>query len=135
MQLWAATRTRIRLRVKSPVAGVAVFAIAIDTHSEFLHRCVGTIVRQRFDNGEARTAIGAVGEGITKATVSGIENLADTVGTSGDVRENEHGLAATLLALPDLESAVINRIEEGRFETLNGGAGRFFFFQTQQKPI
>src|SRR6478609_11387002 len=125
-------RTRIRLRVKTPIAGVAVFAIAIDTHPEFLHRCVGTIVRQRFDNGEARTAIGAVGEGITKATVSGIENLADAVGTGSDVRENERGLSAALLALADFEASVINRIEEGRFETLNSGAGRFFFFQPQQ---
>ena len=103
--------------------------------SEFFHRCVGTIIGQRFDNGETWTAIGAVREGITKATIIGIENLADTVGTGSDVRQNQRRLRAACCALANLEPAVINRIEEGRFEALNDGARWFFFFQTHQKPI
>ena len=69
-QTRAANRTRVRLRVKAAVPRIVVFRLARGTHREIFHRGVRAVVRQRFDDAEARAAIRAVGERITESAGS-----------------------------------------------------------------
>ncbi len=102
---------------------------AVLAHREFLHRGVGPIVGERLDDGETRTAIGAVGKGIAKAAIVRVENFAQTILAGREVGQNERGLPALVGAFPDLEVVVTDGIEMGRLATLDDGAGRLLRFQ------
>ena len=110
--------------MEAAIGRVAIFARAIGAHREFFHRGVGAIVRQGLDDREARPAIRAVGEGITKATIGRIENFAQAIVAGRDVRQNEGALSAFLAAFPDLEFLETARVEVRCFATLDDGAGR-----------
>jgi hypothetical protein len=104
--------------VKTPIVGVVIFALAFRAHHKALHRGVSAIVGQRFDDREAWTAIRAIGERVTKATIIGIENFAQTIAAGGDVGQDERRFLAALFALANFEAPVINRVEKGILETL-----------------
>ena len=67
---------------------------AILAHREFFHRGIGAIVGQRFDDGETRAAIGAVGEGIAKTAIVRVQDFAQAVAAGRDVRQNQRALSA-----------------------------------------
>src|SRR6185369_10325740 len=69
-----ARRTGVRLRMKSTVAHVVVLALAGRTHRERSHRRPGPVVRSRADDGESRSAVGAVGERVAVAAIMEIVN-------------------------------------------------------------
>ena len=66
-------RTCHRLCVKPSIRWVGVFAFAIGAHWEVRHRGFWAVVGNVFDDGEARSAVGAVDEGITIAAVVWVE--------------------------------------------------------------
>ena len=108
-QTRAANRTGIGLRVKPAVARVVVFRPARRAHREFFHRGVRAVVGQRFDDAEARAAVGAIRERITIAPVFRIENFAQAIGTGGDVRQHQRGLVAAGFAGADFKFLEANR--------------------------
>ena len=107
--LWAGSW----LGMETPVPWIAIFASTIDTHLELFHRGIGAIVGQRFYDGETRSTVGAVGEGITKAPILRIENLAQTIIAGRDVRQNQRAFSALIGALLDFKSFVAERVEMG----------------------
>jgi len=61
--------------MKAAVSGVMVFRGAIGAEPKASHAGVGTVIRDGFDDGEARTAVGAIDEGVTVAPIGGVEEL------------------------------------------------------------
>src|SRR5689334_13576580 len=64
LQMRAAYRTGVRLRMETAVAGIIVFSLALRTHPEAFHRTIRAVVGERFNDAKTRTTIGAVGEWI-----------------------------------------------------------------------
>ena len=95
-------------------------------HREIFHRRVRAVVRQRFDDAEARAAIGAVRERIKMAPVFGIKNFAQTIRAGGDVGQDQSGFAAGSFTWTDFKILVAGGVEPQRFKALNGTARRFF---------
>ena len=133
LELRAATRAGVGLGVEPAVERVVVFALALRAHREFLHRSVRAVVGQRFDDGEARAAVRAVGEGISMAAIGGIENFPGAIGAGRDVGQDEDGLGAGVVALADFEAGVAGGIEEGELEALDDGARRLFGFEARRE--
>ena len=77
--------TGIGLRVISPVRHIVVFALAIGAHDETTHGGLGAVVGDVLDDGEARPAVGAVGEGVSVASVRWRQEFAPAVIAGGDV--------------------------------------------------
>ncbi len=132
-QMRSADGAGVGLRVKAAVARVVVFGLALRTHCERFHRGVRAVVRQGFDDAEAGPAIRAVGERIAVATIGRIENLAQAIGTGGNVRQNERGFIAAGFTLADFKTGVTDGIEPGGFEALNETARGFFRFEAEQE--
>ena len=74
--------------MKPSIERVFVFSFAIRTHGKRRHRCLWSVVRNIFDDGETWSAVGAVDEGITIAAVVGVEHLTQAVVTDGNVRRD-----------------------------------------------
>ena len=74
--------------MESSVRRVFVFAFAIGTHWEIRHRCLWAVIRNVFDDGEARSAVGAVDEGVKITAVDWVKEFAQTVRTDGDIRRD-----------------------------------------------
>ena len=129
----AADRAGVGLRVKAAVARVVVFGLALRAHRERFHRGVRAVVGQGFDDAEARAAVRAVGERIAVTAVLRIENLAQTIGTGGDVRQHQRGFVTAGFAFADFKILVSDRIEPGSFEALNETARGFFGFEAEQE--
>ena len=70
-----AHKAGIRLRVKAPVKGAAVLVGAVGAHGKSAHGGLDAIVGQVANDGKARSAVGAVDEGVMVASVCGIEEL------------------------------------------------------------
>ena len=74
--------------MKSSVCWVVVFLGACFTHRKYFHRSLWPVVRNGLDDGKARTAVGAVDEGIVEPSVAGVEKFSEAVVTEGDIRWN-----------------------------------------------
>jgi hypothetical protein len=83
VHIWAGHR----LGVEAPIQRIFVFGAAVVTEREIRHGGVWTVVGNVLDDGEARSAIGAVDEGIEVAPVIRIEQFALAIGTDGGIRE------------------------------------------------
>ena len=129
----AANRARVRLGMEAAVVWFVVFGPALWTHRERLHRGVRAVVGQRFDDAEARTAIGAVGERITVAAVLGIEDFAQAIRARGDVRQHQRGLVAADFAGADFKCRAANGVKPRSFEALDETSRRFFGFEPEQE--
>ena len=75
LQLRTALRTGVGLGMKAAVARIVVLRRTFRAHLENSHRSARPVVGQRFDDGEAWSAVGAVGEGIAIPAIAGIEDL------------------------------------------------------------
>src|ERR1035441_2839219 len=100
---------------------------------EGFHRGVRAVIGQRFDDAEARAAVGAVGERVPVTAVGGVEDLAQAVATGRDVRQHQSGLGPAGFAWADFKASVADRIEPEGFEALDRAARRLFHFQAKQE--
>ena len=98
VELRPAHRARVGLRVKAAVRRILVFLAAPRAQHEITHRRVGPVIRNVDDDGVARPAIRAVGEGIFKAAIVGIEQFFAAVGAGGQVRQHVDRLAGVVVA-------------------------------------
>src|SRR5271169_7059371 len=94
LQLRTAIRARVGLRMKTPVARIVVLRRTLRTHLENSHRGAQAVIRQPFDDAEARTTVGAVGKRITIPAVAGIEDFSLTIRTCRNVRQDQCRLGA-----------------------------------------
>src|SRR5215208_2661747 len=121
--------TGVWLGVEAAVRGIFVLAAAIGAHLEARHRCCGPVVRDRAGDGEARTAIRAVGERVTVAPVRGVQKLSQAIFARSDVRRDERLTTQPIPALLDAELAVPERRERLPEDGLDHGPGRRVFFR------
>src|ERR1041384_2542188 len=105
----AASRTRVGLGVKTPVARIVIFRPAFRTQVEPPHRRVGPIIRQGGNDAEPGTTMGAVGKGVAKSAIARIKDLAETIRTGRDVRQDQHDLVTTAFAGPNFEILITRR--------------------------
>jgi len=75
-------------------------------HLERRHRRLGPVVGNVLDDGKARTAVGAVDERVTIATVAGIEKLAQAIIADGDIWRDGLKLAGAALRVTDDELGI-----------------------------
>ena len=71
--VWAADGTGVGLGVKAPVGRIFVFFCTIRTQRKISHRRIFAVVGNGFNNGKARSAVGAVGKRVVVATVSWVK--------------------------------------------------------------
>ena len=64
-----------------------------------------------------------------------VEDLGQTIGTGGDVREDQRGLGSAGFTLADLKGGVANGVEPSGFEALDGAARGFFRFEAQEECL
>ncbi len=93
----AALKAGIRLGVEAPVERIGVFGGAGGAHGEAVHGGHGAVIGQVADDGEARSAVGAVDEGVVVAPVCGVEELADAVRAGGDVGRDQRCVRCLIL--------------------------------------
>jgi hypothetical protein len=74
--------------MKATIVRVFVLTLARLAHLEGFHRGFGPVVWKLFNNAVARPAVGAVGEGVAKATIVRVLNLLQTISAGGDIRED-----------------------------------------------
>ncbi len=73
-----------------------------------LHSGIGAIVGKFGDDAEARTAVGAIGEGVEIASVGWVKNLLQAVATGGNVRENYSSFISGGITGKNLEFSVLS---------------------------
>ena len=74
--------------METSVGRVFVFAFAVGAQLESRHRGEWTVIGNVLNDGEARSAVGAVNEGIVIASVSGVEEFAQAVIADSDIRRD-----------------------------------------------
>ena len=75
LQTWSALRAGKRLGMESAVAWIGILGRTLRTEGKVRHRRIGTIIRQPFDQGVARAALGAINEGVAEAPISRITHF------------------------------------------------------------
>ena len=100
-----ASRTRKRLGVEAAVGGVLVLAPAFRAEPEAGHARQRPVVGKRRNDGVARPALRAVGEGVSVASRGRVAQLGETVVAAEQVRRQMIVRNAASLALDDRESA------------------------------
>ena len=83
-----ADRTGDGLGMEAPVRRVFVFPTAVRAEGKCRHAGIGPVVRDSANDAQTRTAMSAVAEGITKATVGRVRDLGGTGGASGGIRHH-----------------------------------------------
>ena len=82
-------RTGGRLRVEPAIPGVLILLTTAGTHGERGHRGPLAVIRQRPDDREARTALGAVQERISVAPIPAIAHLREASPADRQVRRGK----------------------------------------------
>jgi len=85
----AAGRTGVGLGVEAPVGRIVVLGLAGLAHPEIPHGRPRTVIGDIFDDGEPRSAVRAVDEGISVPPVPGIEQLGEAVLAGGMIRRQK----------------------------------------------
>ena len=80
-----AIKAGIGLRVKTPVEWVGILRGTLRTHGKTIHRRGRSVIRQRPDDGKARSAVGTVDKRVVIAPIGGVEQLAQTIIAGGDI--------------------------------------------------
>jgi len=91
-----AFKAGVGLRVKPPIERVGILCGAGGAHGKAIHRGCRSVIGQRANDGKARSAIGAVDKGIVKASVGGVEQLAQAVVACGDVGRDERRVGSLI---------------------------------------
>ena len=123
-QMGPAFEAGVGLGVEAAVFGIAVFVCALLAHGESRHGRVLAVVGQLVDDREARSAVGAVDEGVVEAAVRGVEQLGGAFGAGGQVgRHKRGGRRGGFVGIADGESVEVG---QGHFfhENLVDARGR-----------
>ncbi len=104
VDLRPADRAGVGLGMEAPVERVGVFAPAVRAHLELAHGRVWPVVGNVEDDGEARAAVGAVGEGVQMTPVVGVEKLGKAGRASSEIGQYGGGFLLPGIALEDLET-------------------------------
>jgi hypothetical protein len=115
-----AHRTRIRLGVEAPVRRIVVLRLAIGAHHKGCHRRLGPVVGDILDDGEPRTTVGAVNEGVTITPVVRVEKLAQAIVADGHVGRDGQELTGLSLRVPNDKTTGFGNIDRGRRHTRSG---------------
>ena len=115
------------------IVRVLILLKTLSAHQESLHRCIGTVIREGFDDAVSGTAIGAISEGVEIPPVQGVEYVMEAVGTNSDIGEYESGFCTRGVAVPYFKMVESYGIEESRFEALDKRSGRFFRWDSEQE--
>src|SRR6516225_4385549 len=103
-------RTGVWLCMEPAISRIIIFFLTASTHLELFHRGVRAIVGEFLDDAEPRTAICAVREWISVSPICWIKYFLQTMRANRDVRKNERGLRACLLAVANFETSVARRV-------------------------
>ena len=128
VDLRTAVVTADRLGVVAARFRRGVFGLALRTHREIAHAGAFAVVWHGVEDGQARSARGAVDEGVQITAVRGVEQLRFALVARGDVRRDED-VARLVFALDDLERR-IRRLRAGaRIDLQDRGPGRGLAFE------
>ena len=105
-QLRAAHRARVGLGVKAAVGGVVVLGLTSRAHRKASHRRGGPVVRNTQHDRVARTAVGAVGEGVAMPAIAWVVDLREAVVADGRVDADRHVGRPGIVALDDAEPGI-----------------------------
>ncbi len=94
---------RIGLGMEAPVAGIFIFRLAIRAHHEGRHGGGRAIIGYVADDGVARAAMGAIGEGISVAPVRGIAKITPASIASAGVGRDQSKFTRLLPAVKNRE--------------------------------
>ena len=94
---------RIGLGMKAPVAGIFIFRLAISAHHEGRHGGGRAVIGYVADDGVARAAMGAIGEGISVAPVRGIAKITPASVASAGVGRDQSKFTRLLPAVKNRE--------------------------------
>ena len=106
----SAIKTGIGLRVKPPIERVGILCGAGGAHGKAIHRGGRSVIGQRANDGKARSAIGAVDKGIVKASVGGVEQLAQAVVARGDVGRDERRVGSLILRRHNAKALLVSGV-------------------------
>ncbi len=101
----AAGRAGVGLGMEAAVGGIVVLTAAVGAHGEAGHGGRRPVVGHVEGDGEARAAVGAVGERVAVAAVGRVEDLRPAVGAGGQVRRDRNPPFAGRVAGDDREAA------------------------------
>ena len=106
----SAIKTGIGLRVKPPIERVGILCGAGGAHGKAIHRGCRSVIGQRANDGKARSTVGAVDKGVMKASVGGVEQLAQTVVARGDVRRDERRVGGLILRRHNAKALLVSGV-------------------------
>ena len=115
--------TSDRLRVETPVFGVFIFGRACRTHGKRPHGGVRAIIGNRFDDGQARATMRAIGEGIAITSAERIEHFLDAFGAARRIGDDT-GMHGSGMAGDDTKTRVVRQ---------DGGRAAFDGVDTRQQ--
>ena len=121
----AKDRTGNGLRMKAPVCRIAILRLAGFAQGERGHGGGGAVIRNRTDDAETRTAMGAVGEGIAEAPVGGAGDLFQAGWAYACVRRYL-GVNATASAFDNEKAGRKGCLAVHRFDAFDLGQRRRF---------
>ena len=106
----SAIKAGIGLRVKASIEWVGILCGAGGAHGKAIHRGCRSVIGQRANDGKARSAIGAVDKGIVKASVGGVEQLAQAVVARGDVGRDECRVCGLILRRHNAKALLVSGV-------------------------
>jgi hypothetical protein len=112
---------------------MVVFVFAVLAHAKWFHRGLIAVVRQIADDRKARTAIGAVGERVTFAAISWVQNFLQTIVARRQVGRDLRLQVAPWLGFDDLEITGTFHSERFRLDIGNDSLPRRLVFEVIKK--
>src|SRR3990172_4585079 len=96
-----------RLCMKPAIQRIFIFGPTRVAHRKISHGGLGAVVRDVFDDSEARPAVCAVDEGIVKTTIAWIKQLTKAIVTSCYIRRDRNELLTRSGALDHAKVVVV----------------------------
>ncbi|MPM33510.1 hypothetical protein SDC9_80086 [bioreactor metagenome] len=131
-QRGAADRAGIRLGMKAAVCRIVIFALAGCALDKLPHARVYTVIGNILHDGEPRTAVGAVDEGVAIAPVGGVKQFPPAVVAQRNIGRDQRAALASL-AGTDGEAALARYGDDAPFDGRNPGERRGVLLQRTQK--
>ena len=135
LQQRTAIPASVRLRMKTAIGGIIVFGLTRGAHAKGSHGGARTVVRDVANDGEARTAVGAVDEGVAEAAVARIQHFAETVVADGHIGRDEGFGRSIEAAGEDAEGSFGLRLGVARKKRSDFCQGRSFGGETFEEAI
>ena len=92
--------------METPIQRIVILALTQLAHMEFAHSRVAAVIWYIIDDGETRTAVGAIGERVAVTPIIRIKYLAAAIVTRGDIRRDQLILACLAQTFADFELGV-----------------------------